>query len=66
MPGCHLRVGPDLLIPFGGATTSLSLAFPADPALAGLVFHEQALLFDTNANQLGLVLSQAYTAVVGG
>jgi len=66
MPGCHLRVSPDVLLQVAGTPPHASLPIPQDPALTGLVFHQQALLLDPAANRLGAVLSGAATAVVGG
>jgi hypothetical protein len=68
LTNCFLRVSPDLtdvLIGSAGAAT-FTLAVPLNPALAGLIAHQQALVLDpAAANPAGLVLSDAATAVVG-
>jgi hypothetical protein len=65
MPRCALRVSPDVLLPVAGNPAHAILPLPDDPALAGLVFHLQALIVDPVANALGAVMSAAATAVVG-
>jgi hypothetical protein len=65
---CWLRVRPDATDVLVGASGSAShvLAVPASTALAGLRLHQQALVLDPAAsNPLGLVMSDAATAVVG-
>jgi hypothetical protein len=67
-PGCFGRVSPDVLLTVTGTNNvgTLSLPIPSTPAVAGFVFHMQALVFDPPANAFGLVASDAVTAVVGG
>jgi len=65
MPGCALRVSPDLTLPVAGTPSRSTLPLPPDPALAGLLFHVQALVVDLGANPLGAVLSEAATALIG-
>jgi hypothetical protein len=65
MPGCWLRVSPDLLVPVSGSPARATVPIPDDPTFAGTVFHAQALLLDAGVNPVGAVLSDAATAVVG-
>jgi hypothetical protein len=66
-------LGCDLLLPvdvaeFRSATSSQlewSLAVPNAPALAGVVFRQQAFVVDGPANPLGLTASNAITAMLG-
>jgi hypothetical protein len=68
LTNCSLRVSPDVtdtLIGSSGSAT-YSLAVPMSPALAGFTLHQQAVVFDPAAfNPIGLVMSDAATAVVG-
>jgi hypothetical protein len=68
LTNCSLRVSLDvsdaLIGSLGSAT--YSLAVPASTALAGFILHQQALVLDPAAgNPVGLVMSDAATAVVG-
>ena len=68
LTNCWLRVSLDaneaLIGSLGSAT--YSLAIPASAALAGFILHQQAVVLDPAAgNPLGLVMSDAATAVVG-
>lgn len=63
MPGCRLHVSADFDVPI--VTGSATLLIPADPTLAGGLFHVQALIVDPTANPLGLVLSDAASALIG-
>jgi hypothetical protein len=68
LTNCALRVSPDASVLLVGANGSanFALAIPLSPSLAGLLFHQQALVFDPAAgNAAGLVMSDAATAVVG-
>jgi len=67
MPGCPLRTAPDVGFPMtrNGATALWALPIPADPALAGLRFYNQALVFEPGANAAGATLSTARSGVVG-
>ncbi len=62
MPGCALRVRSDMLLPITSGAANLSIA--KDPALAGMVFHQQAALVDPGANSAGVVLSDAVTVLI--
>lgn len=66
MPGCRLRVSPDLLLPVGVPGSDVRLPLTDDPALVGFVLHQQALVLDPGANAFGAVMSAAASAVVGG
>ncbi|MEZ5965127.1 MAG: hypothetical protein R3F56_14935 [Planctomycetota bacterium] len=63
MPGCQLAISPDFVVPV--VDSSASLPIPPDPTLAGGVFHVQALIVDLAVNPLGLVVSDAATALIG-
>ena len=68
LTNCWLRVSLDandaLIGALGSAT--YSLAIPTTAALAGFILHQQAVVLDPAAgNPLGLVMSDAATAVVG-
>jgi hypothetical protein len=68
MPGCRLAVSLDVEVLVAGASGSatLSVPIPPVPSLVGASFYLQAIVADPNAgNALGLVLSDAGTAVVG-
>jgi hypothetical protein len=65
MPGCPLRVSPDVMVAFRGSPPRATLPLPPDPATAGALFHVQALVLDPAANQLGAVVSESATAVIG-
>jgi hypothetical protein len=68
LTNCWLRVSLDandaLIGALGSAT--YSLAIPTTAALAGFILHQQAVVLDPAAgNPLGLVMSDAATAVIG-
>lgn len=66
-PGCTLYTTPDLLLlaTNSAGVGTLSLPIPADPALAGGMFFDQAWVFDASANQLGLAFSNLGEATIG-
>jgi hypothetical protein len=67
MPGCTAYASADavtVLVGSGGRA-AYRLTIPDLPALVGVRFHQQALVFDPGANALGAVLSDAATAVIG-
>jgi len=68
LPGCLGRVSLDFTASVRSASSSAtwSLAVPNVPALAGVIAHCQAIVFDPAAgNAAGLVMSDAATLVVG-
>jgi hypothetical protein len=67
MPGCDVRVSLDVTdaLVGTGTTASWQLAVPNQPALLGLRFHQQALVFDPPANAFGAVISDAATVTIG-
>jgi hypothetical protein len=65
MTNCRLRVSPDLLLPMSRSPRRAQMLIPSDPALAGALFHQQALVLDPSANAFGAVLSHAATGVIG-
>ena len=65
LTGCLLRVSSDIALPISGSPARASVPIPNDPALAGQIFHQQALVLDTGVNPFGAVLSDAVSAVVG-
>jgi hypothetical protein len=65
MTNCRLRVSPDLLLPMSRNPPRAQMLIPNDPALAGALFHQQALLLDSGANAFGAVLSHAATGMIG-
>jgi hypothetical protein len=50
MPGCFLRVSPDVSVPVLGAggLGVFVLAVPSVPALAGMILHSQAIALDNS------------------
>jgi hypothetical protein len=67
LTNCWLRVSldaNDLLLGASGSATH-ALAVPASAALAGFMLHQQAVVLDPAASSLGLVMSDAATAVIG-
>jgi hypothetical protein len=67
MPGCDLLVSPDewlsMVITGGSATRIFYL--PADPALLGAEFHNQALVVDPPANPLGATVTNGGLGTIG-
>jgi alpha-tubulin suppressor-like RCC1 family protein len=68
MPGCTLHTGLDAVLALVGNNRRArwTLPIPDAPVLLGARFHQQAAVLDPAANALGLVLSDAYEAVIGG
>jgi hypothetical protein len=66
-PGCRLNTSLALLLaaPSQGGVATLQLPLPADPALLGGQFFDQALVFDPPANALGLAFSNGGEGTVG-
>lgn len=60
-PGCMILVSPDIatLVINSGGTAPWTLAIPNNPALSGLGFLNQGVVFDAGANALGLTTSNA-------
>ncbi len=67
MPGCTLRVAPDVLDLGAGGNGGITfqLAVPANPALHGAAFWQQAFVLDAFANAAGLRASNSMRATVG-
>jgi hypothetical protein len=66
-PGCTASVSSDATAVFSGTggTATWTLALPATPSLAGIVFYNQAYVVDPTANLLGFVTSNAIGSVLG-
>lgn len=66
-PGCTASVSSDATAVFAGTggSATWTLALPATPTLAGLVFYNQAYVVDPTANLLGFVTSNAIGSVLG-
>ncbi|MEZ5964824.1 MAG: VCBS repeat-containing protein [Planctomycetota bacterium] len=68
MPGCVLRVGPELQVPAVADSTgriTLPLQVPDVAALLGLRVFAQTLALEPRANQLGLLASDAARIILG-
>ncbi len=67
MPGCTLRVAPEALDFGAGGNGGITfqLAVPANPALHGTTFWQQAFVLDPFANAAGLRASNSMRATVG-
>ena len=67
MPGCHVFVGLDVIIPLiptaGQATYTMPIA--NDPALAGAQVSGQSIAFLPGFNAAGIVSSNGVTVTVG-
>ncbi|MCR9245386.1 MAG: PKD domain-containing protein [bacterium] len=66
-PGCELRVSPDTNLFIAGAGNSADwvLPIPNSPALAGVLFYNQAIVVDPTANAAGAVASNAAGCLLG-
>ena len=67
MPGCMQYASIEFaftLLNSGGMAT-WELPIPNNPALIGLTFYTQALVFDFGVNLLGAVVSNAGEGVIG-
>ena len=64
MPGCLLRVSPDLILfaPSNGSSAALGVPIANSPAFAGQDLFVQALVFDAPANPFGATLSNGGVA----
>jgi len=67
MVGCTLYTSDDVISIVSGANNQavFDLIIPDNPALVGVEFHQQAVVFDPGANPLMFVLSDAATGVIG-
>ena len=67
LPGCLLRVGPDVLNLVVGSAGSAehTWAIPPEASLIGVLWHMQAIVPDAAANAGGAVMSDAVTAIIG-
>ncbi len=68
MPGCQLLVSSDFspqTLNISNGTARWDLPIPNNPALAGGIFHLQALVFLPGTNAFGAVVSNAGTASMG-
>jgi hypothetical protein len=67
MPGCALRVSPELgfLVPNRNGSARLDLWIPADGSLLGRPFHNQAVVMDRAANAFGAIVSNAGEGRIG-
>lgn len=68
MPGCLLRVAPDLLtvLPAVGSTAPWTLQLPANAAFLGWSLVAQGAAFDPPANAFGVVVGNALELRLGG
>jgi|GEM_PF-2119249 len=67
-PGCEVLVSPDILLSSATSSTgaaSQSVAVPSNNALAGLQAYHQWVILDVPANQLGLIVSNGVSVVLG-
>jgi hypothetical protein len=67
MPGCTLHISPDfaLAMPIVAGRATLALTMPPAVSLVGTRFFAQGLIADPGVNQLGAVVSNSGSAVVG-
>jgi hypothetical protein len=67
MPGCTLYVSADVLsiVPVAAGNATWSLPIPANAALIGQPFYNQAASIDPAANAAGLAASNAGAGIVG-
>jgi hypothetical protein len=68
MPGCYLHLTADVVVPVVGTAGwgKVEIQVPSHPSFLGATWHNQALLLDPAANVLGVKLSDAAKAEVGG
>jgi hypothetical protein len=68
MPGCSLRVSPDVITLVSGAdhVATFTMPIPNVASLLGLRFFQQALVPDPASNPFGAVLSNSAVAIVHG
>ncbi|MCA8951748.1 MAG: hypothetical protein KDE27_19725, partial [Planctomycetes bacterium] len=65
-PGCDVLVSSNAVLGIAGTgSVTTPIAIPFVPSLVGLSFHNQGAVLDPGANALGLVLSNATTAIIG-
>ncbi len=67
MPGCSLRVAPDVIYAVSGSagTATLTMPVPMNNALLGVAVYQQGFAFDPAANAAGLVASNSVRHTVG-
>jgi hypothetical protein len=67
MPGCPLRISPDVTATLVGVGTTASMLFPVPnvPALIGVQIYTQALSLDPALNPFGFSISDAAVMLVG-
>jgi hypothetical protein len=68
-PGCAILTDTFLWTPMaigGNGQGEIVYPVPADPQLTGLEFYNQALILDAGANPLGIAVSSAGRALIGG
>ncbi|HEX5053216.1 MAG TPA: hypothetical protein VFZ65_15685 [Planctomycetota bacterium] len=67
MPSCDLRVAPELLQLGVGTHTRVTFEqpIPADPAVVGTPFYQQALVLAPGANAAGILVSNSMRASIG-
>lgn len=66
-PGCRLEVDPlsvQLLFANASGDASWPLSLPYQPAVLGLMFHQQGMVLDPAANALGLTASNSGSGLV--
>jgi hypothetical protein len=68
MPGCSLRVSPEVLFVVfgGGGSAPWTLNIPNQPVFLGASLFAQAAVVDPGANALGLTMSNAAELLCGG
>jgi hypothetical protein len=67
MPGCALRVSPDVALPVANTAgrVTLTLRLAADASLVGARFFNQAFVVDRGANPFGSIASNAGEGLIG-
>ena len=67
MPGCPLRISPDVTLTLVGAGSSATMPFPVpfDPSLIGVQIFTQALSLDIGLNPFGFAISDAAVMLIG-
>src|SRR5262249_56250528 len=67
MTGCTLYASPDvsLLLAATGGTATWTFQIPNNQGLVGLLFYNQAFVFDAPANTAGITATNAAEALIG-
>jgi hypothetical protein len=68
-PGCRLYSAAEVALPMAVGTAgqgAVRYLLPNDPTLTGRTFHNQFLILDPAANQLGITVSNGGTGRIGG